>query len=229
MGTMGMGRGSVGGARARGGLSCLSAMVVSLAGAPAWAQEEGTPGEPEPAPVEAPAVAEPEAAPEQTGPHTAGVFQFGLGFRYGALLSEGEMNPWGTGLGIDVGYTLPNAIYLGANFEYFFGESLEVLGVEANANVWQLSAEGGYDIGLGENFVIRPKIGLGIANLKLSYDGCPTGFSCASSSETEGLVAPGARFMLFTRHVSVAFDARYAVVLSDPSAKAFIFSVGVGF
>jgi hypothetical protein len=54
---------------------------------------------------------------------------------------------------------LPAAIYLGGNFEYFFGDSVEGGGLKIKSNIWQLSAEGGYDIGLGENFVIRPKVG----------------------------------------------------------------------
>jgi hypothetical protein len=35
--------------------------------------------------------------------------------------------------------------------------------------------------------------------------------------------------MLFLSSFQLSFDARYAIVTSDPAAKAFIFSVGIGF
>ncbi len=43
------------------------------------------------------------------------------------------------------------------------------------------------------------------------------------------MIAPGAKFILLFSHFELAFDGRYDVVLSDPTAKAFIFSVGIGF
>jgi opacity protein-like surface antigen len=200
-----------------------------LATSPAWAQaEEAPPSEAESGRTAEPA---PEAAPPQrVGLATAGAFQLGAGFRYGADLNDGDFNPWGVGLGLSAGYTLPVGVYLGGNFEYFFGDSIEAGGIKIKGNVWQLSAEGGYDVGLGDNFVIRPKIGVGIAGLKSSVEGCPAGFTCAgSNSETKPLIAPGATFMLFTRHVSLAFDVRYAVIFADTTGKALIFSAGIGF
>jgi opacity protein-like surface antigen len=221
-------------AYANSALSSAVTAALLLLSAPAWAQEEAPPTPSEARAPATPATPEPEAQSAPTGPHTANSLQIGLGFRYGALLSDGEPNPWGTGLGLSVGYTLPVAIYVGGNFEYFFGASSDdVPGLKVSSNIWQLSAEGGYDIGLGENFVIRPKIGLGIANAKSKIEGCGITDYCsgdsASSSDTKPLVAPGATFMLFTRHVSLSFDARYAIVLADPSAKALIFSAGIGF
>jgi hypothetical protein len=124
---------------------------------------------------------------------------------------------------------MPQAIYLGGNFEYFFGGKAEAGGISVKSNIWQLSAEGGYDIGLGEHFVIRPKLGFGIASGKTSLEGCPAGFTCESTSKTKPLLAPGVRFMLFTQHLSLALDVRYARVLADPAAAALIFSVGIGF
>ena len=190
--------------------------------APAWA-EERTSESAEPAPP-----LQEEAAPEPSGPHTANSLQLGLGFRYGAKLSDGDLNPWGTGLGLDVGYTLPNAIYVGANFEYFFGESSEVAGVKISENILQLSAEGGYDVGIGQNFVIRPKFGVGVAHLNASVEGCPSGFDCADSV-TKAALVPGVTFLLFTQRLSLALDVRYDLVLTDPSMKALIFSAGIGF
>jgi opacity protein-like surface antigen len=202
-------------------------LALSSVSAPAWAQEEA----PASASEAATAAAEPEPeAPPARGPHTAGAIQLGVGFRYGAELNDGDFNPWGPGIGLSAGYTLPMALYLGGNFEYFFGDSVEAGGVKVKGNVWQLTAEGGYDVGLGENFVIRPKVGFGIAGLKTSVEGCPAGLSCSGSSETKPVLAPGATFMLFTSHVSLSLDARYAMIFTDDeTGKALIFSFGIGF
>lgn len=230
----GEGRGTL--AKRRRRLARLTGAVTLLVGSSAWAQGEPAPAEPaapetaaaEPAPLE-PAAAEAAAPVAPSGPHTANSLQLGVGFRYGVMLSDGDLNPWATGLGLDVGYTLPNAIYLGGSFEYFFGESKDALGLKVSANIWQLSAEGGYDIGLGENFVIRPKVGFGVAGLNSKVEGCPADVSCEGSSTTKAAIAPGATFLLFTSKFSFAVDARYDIVLTDPALKGLIFSFGIGF
>ena len=158
---------------------------------------------------------------------TRGAFQIGAGFRYGFEQNEGDVNPWGSGLGLDLGYTMENSVYLGGSFEYFFGETSTVLGSEISNNVWQLSAEGGYDVGLGESVVIRPKLGLGLASLMV--DGCVAGV-CEDKAEKDFMLAPGATFLLLTRSFSLSVDARYAMIVAEPElAKALIFSVGIGF
>jgi hypothetical protein len=220
----------------------LAASVIMLSSAPSWAQDEAAKAEAEEAPAEpspsteapeAPsaeaAANEPRAPLERSGPRTANSIQLGIGFRYGINLGDEEPNPWGAGLGVDVGYTLPNAIHVGGSFEYFFGGSTEILGTTLTSNIWQLSAEGGYDVGLGEHFVIRPKVGVGIARSMVSYEACPTGLPCEDAGDTHPLVAPGATFMLFTDAFSLTLDTRYALVLADSTGKALIFSVGVGF
>src|SRR6185369_1686960 len=82
-------------------------------------------------------------------PATANSIQIGVGFRYGFSLEEGDFNPWRTGLGLQGGFTLPNAIYVGGNAEYFFGDKQQAPGSEHTGNIWQVTAEGGYDLGLG--------------------------------------------------------------------------------
>ena len=168
------------------------------------------------------------------GPATEGALQIGLGFRYGAELNDGDFNPWGTGIGLEVGYTLPVLpIYVGGNAEYFFGNKIDfggtptVASTSVESHIWQLTAEGGYDFGVGDHLVIRPKLGLGFANP--SAEVCGGGLSCQKNSDTKGLVAPGAKIILMFSRFQLSFDGRYAVVLSDPTAKAFIFSVGIGF
>jgi opacity protein-like surface antigen len=208
-----------------------------LLSSPAWAQDEVPPTEAEAAPVatEEPAAPEPVApepvAPvEPRGPRTASSLQLGVGFRYGAMLNDGDLNPWASGLGLDVGYTLPNAIYLGGSFEYFFGTSQQVLGFTATSNIWQLSAEGGYDFGIGQSFVIRPKVGVGVAGVAWKFEGCPSDDeACESINETKAAILPGTTFLFFASKFSLALDVRYEVVLTDPALKGLIFSFGVGF
>jgi hypothetical protein len=164
---------------------------------------------------------------------TEGALQLGLGFRYGKELNDGDLNPWGTGIGLEAGYTLPLLpIYVGGNAEYFFGGTLEspvpnVGTAKLDANIWQLSAEGGYDFGLGDHVVLRPKLGLGLAHV--SRKGCAPGIACVEDSESKPLLAPGAKLILMFSRFELSFDGRYAVVTSDPTSKAFIFSVGIGF
>ena len=162
------------------------------------------------------------------GPPTSNSLQIGLGFRYGIEMNDGDFNPWGTGLGASVGYTLPVIpIYVGGNFDYFFGSTLEAGPIRTKGNVWQFMAEGGYDVGLADVVVLRPKLGLGPATM--SSEVCGSGPSCVSDSKTHFAVAPGVAAMLFTPVVKLSLDLRYDIILADTTAKALIISAGVGF
>lgn len=161
-------------------------------------------------------------------PITAGGFQIGLGFRYGFDLEEGDLNPWATGIGIDGGYTLPNAVYVGANFEYFLGGSVDLPGGELSSNVYQLSAEGGYDLGFAERFVLRPKVGLGMAGVK--SEACADVGGCASDSSTNFLATPGLAFLFLGERFSFSADVRYAMIFADPEQlNGILLAVGIGF
>lgn len=161
-------------------------------------------------------------------PRTAGVLQFGAGFRYGIGLDDGEPDPWRTGLGLELGYTLPQAIYAGAVFDYFFGSTATVGGVDMSASLWQLALEGGYDLQLSEAVLVRPKLGLGVATISAECDGCVVG--AASASDTYFAAAPGLTTMFFTSAVVLSIDARYQMVFADPEmAQAVILSFGIGF
>jgi len=164
-------------------------------------------------------------------PATAGAVQLGLGFRYGFEMNDGDFNPWGPGLGLDIGYTLPNALYLGANAEYFFGETVDVEGLgELKGNVWQVTAEVGYDLGLGDRVVIRPKVGLGVASL--NSESCVDLGSdevCTDDSSTNFAATPGVDLLYLGEHFSLTVDVRYDLIFADPTAKAVLLSVGFGF
>ena len=161
-------------------------------------------------------------------PITAGGIQLGLGFRYGFDLEEGDLNPWGTGLGIEGGYTLPSAVYIGANLEYYLGGTIDILGSELSSNVYQLSAEGGYDLGFAERFVLRPKVGVGLAGVRSKL--CPDEGSCDSESSSELLVTPGVAFLFLGERFSFSADVRYAVIFADPEPlNGVLLTLGIGF
>lgn len=165
-------------------------------------------------------------------PATANVVQLGLGFRYGFDLEEGDMNPWGPGIGIDAGYTLPSALYLGGAFDYFFGDTQEAGDIEVSANVWQLMAEGGYDLGLGPYFVLRPKLGVGVAAVNVETCGDPLGVDegCRDDgSSTDFAIAPGTTFLYLGEKFSFSVDVRYDILFRDGFNNALLLAAGIGF
>jgi hypothetical protein len=160
-------------------------------------------------------------------PATAGALQWGIGFRYGFDLNDSDLNPWGTGLGVELGYTLPSAVYLGGNFDYFFGEKQETAVLDIEQNTWQVMAEGGYDIGVAPVFVIRPKLGAGVATFDTEV--CADA-GCNGDSWTYFALAPGAKFMLLTENFGLSADFRYDIVFAEEqTVEALILSIGIGF
>lgn len=198
----------------------LAACVASLAtlGAQAQAQEPDIPeGEPPARPVEEPAV--------DYGPRTAGSLNLGAGFRYGVAIDDPLVDPWKSGLGLNVGYTTSTALYVGGVFDYFFGETQRVLGTEVSANVWQIAAEVGYDVQFGEGFLLRPKLGAGVSTLNVECEACTT-----EGSETYFGAGPGVTAMFFFGRVTLSIDGRYQIVFAEPETEnALILSAGISF
>ena len=123
---------------------------------------------------------------------------------------------------------MPPAIYVGGVFEYFFGDTRQLPGGEVSGNIWQFMGEGGYDIGLGDVVVVRPKAGLGLASL--NGEGCIDGAGCTDNSETNLAFAPGTTFILLTQSLSLSLDLRYEMVFADADTlNALIVSAGIGF
>lgn len=171
-----------------------------------------------------------EARAQSTPPATVRVLQIGAGFRYGIDFEEGDMNPFGPGLGLDAGYTLPSAIYFGGVFDYFFGDTEEGPGYEVDANVWQVMAEGGYDFALSDSWVLRGKGGVGYGALK--SESCVSGVAgntCSDDSDGGLAVAPGLSLMYLGPSFSFSADGRYDMVFADETLNGFIFSFGIGF
>lgn len=78
---------------------------------------------------------------EADPPRTARAVHFGAGFRYGVSMDDPFLDPWGSGRGLELGYTTQDALYFGGGvFDYFFGESRTLLGTKVGANLWQVAS-----------------------------------------------------------------------------------------
>lgn len=147
---------------------------------------------------------------------------------YGSALGdqgvEGtDLNPYGIGIGLRGGVTLPSALYLGASFDYFFGDSDDALDVDFN--LYQLMGNIGYDLGLGP-LTIRPSLGLGVANT--SVEGDVLGVSI-DDSNSDFVLSPGAEGIIGLGFLSVSAEVRYNKVFADGDADALIMGLGFGF
>src|ERR1700759_5504595 len=87
-----------------------------------------------------------------------GSFTLGAQFNYGIWTGDGDVNAYGPGLGIRGGYTFPVGVYVGADFDYFFGEGRSagvagIAGGSGHVNVYDFMAEVGYDFWVHEHGV----------------------------------------------------------------------------
>jgi hypothetical protein len=163
-------------------------------------------------------------------PATSRVVQIGLGGEYGVKVAGPELNPWGFGLGVHLGYTLPMGVYFGVPFDYFFGTEDTYGGAAIEAKLWQVGVEGGYDLALGNTLVLRVKGGLGVASLTTAAcSGDLEAPLCARRTETKPVFGPGLAFLYLGPNFSFTLDARYELLPTDPLAQGLIFSVGIGF
>jgi hypothetical protein len=170
-----------------------------------------------------------ETSEEVGGDETAEVggggkpISVGLLLGYGISLEDGG-NPWGIGFGLRGGYNI-DAIFLGARFVYYVGESEEAGGLESSANIWELGIEGGYDIPAGP-VIIRPGIGLGIANFSVEAevpDPFGTGTTTVDASETELYIALGGSVLYdIDEQFFVGGDMRLQLVFAEETVKSLI-------
>jgi hypothetical protein len=156
------------------------------------------------------------------GSRAAKPISVGLLLGYGISLEEG--NPWGLGFGLRGGYNI-DAIFLGARFVYYLGESEEAGGFEASSNIWELGIEGGYDLAAGP-VIIRPGVGLGLANFSVSAefpDPFGTGTTTVDESEMYLYLALGCSVLYdIDDTFFIGGDLRFQIVMADESANALI-------
>jgi hypothetical protein len=144
------------------------------------------------------------AAESPTAGHASVAGLLGYGFEDGVNL----------GLGVRGGYTLPMNVYLGGTFVYHFGESQDLpFGVEASTNLFYLGVEGGYDIAV-DPVVIRPYLGVGLANATVSVGD-------VSESESRFAAWPGGTLIYPIGNAFVGGDLRFLIVEDDSAFSMF--------
>jgi hypothetical protein len=160
-----------------------------------------------------------------------GFFSLGAAFNYGIWTGDGDTNPFGPAVGIRGGVTLDPGLYLGADFDYFFGESRNFAGLgSARVNIYDVMGEIGYDFWLHRAGVLRPKIGLGVGVGKGT--GCVGGgdFSvCRGDSQSGFAISAGAEYLHYFGAGFLSLEARYEnVSLDGPDPSAVILGIGLG-
>lgn len=140
---------------------------------------------------------------------------------YGPGSGDPIVNPYGPGLGVRAGVTLPTSWYLGASLDYFFGESEEIAGIDVDASLLQVMGNVGYDAGLGP-LTLRPSLGLGLAQNDVEggeFDDSKSSFA----------LSPGAEAIVGLGLLSVSGEVRYNWVFVDGDFDGLYFGVGLGF
>jgi hypothetical protein len=155
---------------------------------------------------------------------TANSAQIGVGIGYGIFLGDegpgGDFNPYGVGVWVRGGYTLNSNIYLGGNFDYYFGESEG----DVSMNIYQFMFEPGYDIALAPTAVLRPVLGVGYSTYHVDLG--PFG----DASQSEFGIAPGAVFLVDFGKLYGTASARYNhIFVEDGNADGLLLGAGVGF
>jgi hypothetical protein len=146
------------------------------------------------------------------------------GWSIEAMLGFGFNSIYDFGIGVRAGYTLPQHIYIGGEFSYFFGGT-ELAYSYATYNI---GPEVGYDIGLAAAPVlIRPYVGLGYDGLSISGTGCGT--FCQQSTGGFALWGGAIGTYNFTRNWSAGVDLRliiptFTTFTDGPGIVAFTLS-----
>jgi hypothetical protein len=157
---------------------------------------------------------------------------------YGAWTGDGDTNAYGFGIGFRGGYTFDMGLYLGGDFDYFFGEDnggsvAGIAGASTHVNVWNVMGEIGYDFWIYRHGILRPKLGLGVGvghgSACVSVNILNVGGACDSNSQSGFAIAPGVQFLHFFSNVYFTGELRYQTISIDgPDPSAFIFAAGVG-
>jgi hypothetical protein len=149
---------------------------------------------------------------------------------YGTSLGDEEVSPYGAGIGLSGGVTLPMSLCLGASFDYFFGETQAIQSGEVSVSSYQLLGHLGYDISLAL-LTLRPSLGVGLfhGSVEVGTDG-RIGFTDVpgSSSTNDLVVAPGAELLLGLGLWSVSAEVRYDNVFADGDADGLFVGAGLG-
>jgi hypothetical protein len=151
-----------------------------------------------------------------------------LGVRYGS-------NDLNAGVGALIGYTLPQSIYLGGVFDYWFGKSVNnsAFGITqtGKSSGWNLFGTVGYDFGVLPALVLRPVLGIGVlhgsAEVCQSVPGSPV-VQCVSASSSDAAGLFGGQLMYLVGS-SVHLGGELRVIVASDSAVVLAGNVGVVF
>jgi hypothetical protein len=169
------------------------------------------------------------------------LFSLGAAFRYGIWTGsdqfkniDGGVNPFGPDIGIFAGVSFKKGLYLGADFNYFWGGSRSVAtpnaGAGASVNVYDVLGVVGYDLWVHHAGVLRPKIGLGIGVARGTFClGGTFSTACGTDSKSGFTIAPGLEYLHFFGPGFFSLEARWEdVMLDGPDASAVVLGIGLG-
>jgi len=153
---------------------------------------------------------------------------------YGMLPdASSSLNPYGAGLGLRLGITLPVRLYFGVSYEHFFGGEpvrySNVVAWESEATVDQVEGWVGYQLPL-DGVTLRPCLGIGAAYMReetLVTD--MRGQQERSEEDALGIVVSPALQLAFPiGAASFLVEGRYSIVPEDVAEADALF-IGVGF
>jgi hypothetical protein len=141
------------------------------------------------------------------------------GYGFGGTLEDSTLNRYQTAFGVRGGVTLKEPrVHLGGSFIHFFGGD----GDNGRAYTNTTDFEVGYDIELGELFVLRPQLGVGLAQpvlIQSDNAGYPLVFHAA----------PGLLAELRFRPLLVSAEIREDLVPGGAIATAALGGAGIVF
>jgi len=209
----------------------LSALLITLQAAAGAAQDSESESDSSDS-----AGSDKTSTPAETGasPSTPSAFErptsLGLLLGYGFDLGN-DRNFWGLGLGARGGYNL-RKIYLGGRFVYQFGTTQEDRAQNGAVlrnyawHHWDLGFEAGYDLAPMDRLIVRPELGLGLANFS---DYLRNTTSETSNSTLSVYFALGATVTYdITPDFFLGGDSRLQIVFGDASTQAFTFMLHGG-
>lgn len=173
-----------------------------------------------------------DAEPAASSTSKAKPFSAGLLLDFGTDLGE-DANPWGFGFGVRGGYSL-DRMYFGIRFLYQLGSSIDVVSsglntIEITYNLWEFSAEGGYDFPLQPKLTLRPSLLLGVVNLISGSDDVVFGGESVSNSDLKLLISPGASiFYDITPEIFIGGDLRLPLVIGGGSMIGLVIYANAG-
>jgi hypothetical protein len=150
-----------------------------------------------------------------------------VGFSSGTQTHYKTVNGYGPGIGLSAGVTLPLSLYLGASFDYFFGETVSFSsGPDVSRASSQLLARVGYDLGLGP-LTLRPELGLGALFSNVKVEGGEPDVSNRELDANGTVLAPALEAFFSLGLLTINAEASYELVAGDNS-NGLILGLGLG-